>query len=129
MKAPLYNTLYSLFLLACVAISVNCLGQSSNFVNYSVEDGLVQSQVQTINQDAAGNLWIGTINGVSYYNGLEFKSIKRKDGLAEDWITSSCMDKSGNLWFGHWGGGVSFCNIESGEVIVKTSKKRNYRCL
>lgn len=103
-------------LMACLSVCISASGQSSNFINYGVEDGLVQSQVQTINQDASGNLWIGTISGVSCYNGLEFKSIKRKDGLAEDWITSSCLDKSGNLWFGHWGGGVSFYETKSGEV-------------
>jgi len=100
-----------------MTLSLNSLGQSSNFINYGVEDGLIQSQVQTINQDSAGNLWIGTISGLSIYNGLEFKSVNRNDGLAEDWITSSCLDKSGNLWLGHWGGGVSLYDTKTGEVI------------
>ena len=99
------------------AISLNSLAQTTHFIHYGIEHGLPQSQVQTIEQDNDGNLWIGTMSGLSKYNGRTFVNYTKKDSLAEDWITSSCMDKSGNLWFGHWGGGVSFCNIESGEVI------------
>jgi ligand-binding sensor domain-containing protein/serine phosphatase RsbU (regulator of sigma subunit) len=81
--------------------------QTTSFIHYGVEQGLAQSQVQVIQQDDEGNLWIGTLAGLTRYNGRTFKTFTKKDSLAEDWITAACKDKDGNLWFGHWAGGVS----------------------
>ena len=86
---------------------INCFAQSSNFITYGIEEGLIQSQVQALTQDNQGNLWIGTIGGLTKYNGNSFTSYTQKNGLAEDWITVSYKDKNGNIWFGHWAGGVS----------------------
>jgi hypothetical protein len=44
--------------------------QTTGFIQYSVEKGMVQSQVQTLIQDDQGNLWIGTLGGLSRYNGI-----------------------------------------------------------
>jgi len=87
--------------------------QTTSFIHFGVEQGLSQSQVQTLAQDDEGNLWIGTLAGLSKYNGREFLNYSRKDGLAEDWITCSYKDTSGDLWFGHWAGGVSRYNRSS----------------
>ncbi len=84
--------------------------QTSSFVQYSVEEGMVQSQVQSLTQDKNGDLWIGTLAGLSRYNGQSFQNFTRKDGLAEDWVTVSYKDTKGDIWFGHWAGGVSRYN-------------------
>lgn len=78
-----------------------------NFSQFGVESGLPQSLIQTLVQDKDGNLWIGTMGGVSKYNGIEFVNYSKQDGLAEDRVTSCLLDKKGNIWFGHWGGGIS----------------------
>jgi len=91
-------------------LSIQSFAQTTHFIHYGIEHGLPQSQVQTIEQDNDGNLWIGTMSGLSKYNGREFINYTKKDGLAEDWITASFKDKAGNLWLGHWGGGVTFYN-------------------
>jgi ligand-binding sensor domain-containing protein/serine phosphatase RsbU (regulator of sigma subunit) len=88
----------------------SALSQTTSFIHYGVEQGLIQSQVQSILQDNKGNLWIGTMGGVSKFNGKKFTTFKKKNGLAEDWVTTSFLDKSGNIWIGHWGGGISFYN-------------------
>ncbi|PCH92975.1 MAG: hypothetical protein COB85_07640 [Bacteroidetes bacterium] len=93
--------------LLCIICSIGAAGQSTNFVHFDTEDGLPQSQVQTIQQDDDGNLWIGTMAGLAKYNGQTFTNFSKQDSLAEDWITTSYKDKSGNIWLGHWGGGVS----------------------
>src|ERR1700741_2265808 len=84
--------------------------QTTSFISYGMEQGLVQSQVQSISQDNEGNLWVGTIAGLTKYNGSRFYSFTKNQGLAEDWITASCKDKNGNIWFGHWAGGVTRYN-------------------
>ncbi|MBL4655287.1 MAG: SpoIIE family protein phosphatase, partial [Bacteroidia bacterium] len=68
-------------------------------------------------QDDDGNLWIGTMAGLSRYNGREFKTFSKDDGLAEDWITATLKDKFGNLWYGHWGGGVTIYNFKTKELV------------
>ncbi len=102
-----------LHLAAWLVLSGGALyAQTTSFIQFGAENGLVQSQVQTIMQDDDGNLWIGTLGGLSKYNGLGFVSYTKKDSMAEDWVTSSYKDNSGNLWFGHWGGGVTMYNKE-----------------
>jgi len=102
--------------------------QSSNFITFGSEDGLINSQVQTLNQDADGNLWIGTIEGLSLYNGKSFKTYTQKEGLAEDWITASFKDKKGNLWFGHWGGGASVYLFQERKFVdIKLEELSNYK--
>ena len=41
---------------------------------YTIEDGLPQSYVETIYQDEGGYLWIATQDGISKFNGYEFKN-------------------------------------------------------
>lgn len=102
-----------LVLLCCLFTFSNRLqAQATGFISYGVEQGLPQSQVQAIIQDNDGNLWVGTLAGLTKYNGKSFTSYTKKDGLAEDWVTSSYKDKSGNLWFGHWAGSVSRYNYK-----------------
>ena len=96
------------------ALSFLCMliqAQTTSFINYGMDQGLVQNQVQSITQDNEGNLWVGTIAGLSKYNGTVWTSYTKNSNLAEDWVTCSFKDKEGNIWFGHWAGGVTRFNI------------------
>ncbi len=88
-------------------IGLQTQAQVINFVQYGVEHGLAQSQVQSLVQDTEGRLWVGTISGLSVWDGTEFTNYDRNDSLAEDWVTASFRDSRGNLWFGHWGGSIT----------------------
>ena len=44
------------------------------FRNLSTADGLPSSEVYNIIKDRNGYLWFGTDNGLSRYNGYEFKN-------------------------------------------------------
>ena len=79
------RTLTILFLLT----SLFTFAQTSSFISYGVENGIAQSQIQTLEQDLEGNLWIGTMAGLSKFDGKNFSTFTKKNGLAEDWITSS----------------------------------------
>lgn len=81
--------------------------QVVNFVSYGVEHGLAQSQVQSMVQDDNGKLWVGTISGLSVWDGSKFTNYNGADSLAEDWVTASYKDSEGHLWFGHWGGSIT----------------------
>jgi ligand-binding sensor domain-containing protein/serine phosphatase RsbU (regulator of sigma subunit) len=105
-----------ILLLLFTGLAFAATAQTTSFINYGVEQGLVQSQVQSIVQDNDGNLWIGTLAGLSSYNGFAFKNYSKKDGLAEDWITVTYKDSKGDIWFGHWAGGVSRYNSKTKKI-------------
>lgn len=69
---------------------------------YTVSDGLIQNQVNTINQDGYGRMWFGTVEGLSVYDGSNFKSITAFNyPIPSNYITTSYFDKKRNiLWFG-----------------------------
>lgn len=94
------------------------VAQTNNFVTYGLQEGIVQSQIRTITQDNRGNLWVGTIGGLSKFDGVSFVNYTQKDGLAEDWVTASFKDRDGNIWFGHWGGGLTKYDAETNQFVV-----------
>ncbi len=114
-KCMLKNKLLMVFL--CVLFLLNTLhtvnAQTLNLSQFGIEEGLPQSSVYTMLQDKSGNIWVGTMNGVSRYNGLNFENFNKKDGLAENRVTSSCTDKDGNIWFGHWSGGITKYDVKT----------------
>ena len=82
---------------------------------FGVQDGLNSNALEKIYQDRAGNMWFGTQNGLSRYNGAEFVTFTTKDGLAGNFVRAIAEDRAGNLWFGTIGaeaGGVSRYNGE-----------------
>ncbi len=54
--------------------STSLLGQSYIMNHFTVKDGLPSNAIRSINEDAQGNLWIVTDNGVVKYNGSIFKT-------------------------------------------------------
>lgn len=79
-----------------------------SFKNYSSIDGLVNDGVKCILDDASGDLWISTENGLSRFTpGTgKFLSFSLPDGLAsaQFYLNASMRDASGLLYFGHTGG-------------------------
>lgn len=86
--------------------------QKFSFVNYTTQDGLPQSQVSAITQDNEGYLWIGTIGGLSRFNGGEFVTYSSKEGLLNNRITSLDFFEE-TIWVGH-DGGIS--SIKNGKI-------------
>lgn len=78
--------------------------QQSTFINYSIQEGLSQSQVQSIIQDNNGFLWAGTLGGISKFDGTNFTNLSIADGLLDNQINELYKDKHGNIWMGALGG-------------------------
>jgi len=49
--------------------------------NYSMTEGLVDSCVTCMIQDRKGNMWFGTLGGISRFDGKRFSNFTIKDGL------------------------------------------------
>ncbi len=87
-----------LCLLQCF-IGIACtdvLGQV-NIQTYTVSEGLPQTQVTCIAEDAVGKLWIGTFGGFASFDGVNFKTTNITSGLASNFVSDLLIEKS-ILW-------------------------------
>lgn len=76
---------------------------------YTSADGLSHTTIRSLIQDVDGYLWIGTHNGLSRFDGNEFRVFtSTQSGLANKQILSLVLDSTGT--------GV-FCNSENGGVF------------
>lgn len=101
-----------LFFIACLFALKPLSAQHYNFINYSTESGLAQSQVTSIMQDKNGYLWLGTFAGLSKYDGRKFVNYSIQSGLIDNLIFSLAVDKSIGIWIGTLGG-LNYYNGES----------------
>jgi len=60
-------------------VQTNVSGTESIFKNYTVSDGLITKSVTGFIQDHDGFLWIATTNGVSRFDGYEFRNFNSFD--------------------------------------------------
>lgn len=84
-------------------------GVSFNY--FAEKEGLKNSRVTCIFQDAAGTLWVGSDirfgtqkGGLFRYNGASFIPIPQIYELGMYSVWAATEDKSGNIWFGGRGG-------------------------
>ncbi len=83
--------------------------------NYTYLDGLANNKVYAIQSDRMGNLWFGTAEGLSRFDGENFVNFTRRDGLVANWVTTIYPDRDGSLWFGTRYGGLS--HYDGGEFV------------
>lgn len=81
MKLPFF------FIVVCGLLPLWVSAQTNQLRNYTLEDGLPQSQVFDIAQDEVGYLWLGTQGGgVSRFDGTVFTTFTEREGLPSNYI-------------------------------------------
>lgn len=81
--------------------------QQYSYLEYGLKEGLVQSQVKTLFQDNKGFLWVGTVGGVSRFDGRAFKNYTRQEGLLANQVNVIIQSNSGAVVLGG-NGNISF---------------------
>jgi ligand-binding sensor domain-containing protein len=76
-----------LLILFCVLFFLS-KAQQLSFIKYTVYDGLVANPVRCIYQDRKGFIWIGTVEGLSRYDGYKFTNYTTINGLSHNYINS-----------------------------------------
>lgn len=84
-------------------LSFSVLGQRYSFIQYSLKEGLTQSQVRTLYQDKNGFIWVGTLGGISKFDGRNFESFNRQDGLLNNQISAFLELENGVILAGSSG--------------------------
>ncbi len=90
----IFIRLFTLLLLTNVAF--HSYAQLAPVQQFTEEAGLPGNSVRDIVKDAQGNLWIGTDNGLSKYDGTSFTNYYKNDGLPGNrvWALASTPDSS-----------------------------------
>jgi ligand-binding sensor domain-containing protein len=89
-----YVPLMAILALALCADPARCGWQM-----FRTRDGLVHNQVSAVIEDSSGNLWFGTGQGVSRYDGVNWVTYDAASGTDLRYVTEIVEDSSGNLWF------------------------------
>lgn len=97
-------SMFSLLFIFCFLCCLRGNGQQILFRNYTVADGLSSNTVRAIRQDDQGFMWFGTKNGVSRFDGYQFKLYQfKKDNpasLGNNFIHAIEKADSAHLWIG-----------------------------
>lgn len=80
------------------------------FTQIGLDEGLSQSTIYTIEQDAQGFMWFGTQEGLNKYDGYSITVFKHNPAdsksIADNSILSLLSDNRGDLWVGTIFGGL-----------------------
>lgn len=78
--------------------------KSPSFIRLGVESGLAQNTVYCILQDERGFMWFGTKDGLSRYDGYQFKNYRNKkndpNSIGNNCIRSLFQGSDGGIWIG-----------------------------
>lgn len=82
-----------------------------HFRTYGTAQGMSQATARAMVQDRSGFVWIGTQDGLSRFDGYEFRIYRsvRDDpwSLSQNHVTALASDSEGNLWVGTQAGGLN----------------------
>ncbi|WP_299822729.1 two-component regulator propeller domain-containing protein [uncultured Pontibacter sp.] len=104
---------FAVLLALCLLHTLQLAAQQYNFRNWTLEQGLPQSQVNDILQDHTGHLWIATRGGVSRFNGRQFHTYTTENGLSSNNATVLYQAKNRHIWIGSSDRGVVTYNGSS----------------
>ncbi len=68
------------------------------YKKFSVDEGLPQSIVSSIIQDAYGFIWLSTNEGIARFNGSDFKVYNEENGYPFRLVTGVVENKPGEIW-------------------------------
>lgn len=121
--------LFILFLLTFFSFSLNA--QVSTTLSFTENDGLIGNYIRDLLIDNNGLLWIATENGLSIYDGNQFKNYDQTHGLPSKKTGALAIDKDGSIYVGCSKGGLVKIKNDSISPCVtdKSDKKHNYRKL
>ncbi|HZQ47768.1 MAG TPA: two-component regulator propeller domain-containing protein, partial [Verrucomicrobiae bacterium] len=83
-----------------VALSMNAQTQRYSFKNYGREQGLTNMAMTSMMQDRTGFIWVGTQNGLFWYDSKSFREFESMQESPSRDIEALHESKDGTLWIG-----------------------------
>lgn len=113
-----------LFIFSVFAVNCPVYGQSLNYIQYGTRDGIAGSTVYDLCQDRDGFIWFATNNGVTRFDGKNFKTYTVKEGLPENEVLRLYLDSKGRVWMTFFKNEV--CYYENGKIYSKQNNPMLY---
>ena len=101
MRVPLVSAL--------VGIAITSWAEQLPLKIYTAADGLAHNSVHRIVSDSRGYLWYCTSEGLSRFDGYEFRSYGRRDGLPHRDVHDLIESRSGDFWIAT---GAGLCRLQ-----------------
>jgi ligand-binding sensor domain-containing protein len=77
------------------------IAQNAEWLTYNnatTSTQLCNPYVQSIFEDNQGNMWFGTYQGISIYDGQDWTTINSLDGLVNNFVNDFAQDDNNNMW-------------------------------
>jgi ligand-binding sensor domain-containing protein/signal transduction histidine kinase len=108
------KTLILLVLIVIAEQQVQALDPSKKITQFTrdvwlSDHGLPINAVTSLCQDRAGYIWVGTLEGVARFDGIQFKVFDKSNTpeLKNNTVITLCARSNGEVWAGTLGGGVT----------------------
>lgn len=82
--------------------------------------GIAPLGVRTLHPGVGGGMWVGSMQGASFYDGEGWTTFSTTDGLAGNTVQAIAADSSGRTWFGTDQG----LSIWNGEIFFNIARER-----
>ncbi len=106
---------------------------SRDFKAFNKTDGLAGNEVYSVFEDALGNIWVGTVSGLSkltpasdkkkYTIKNYFSDKNNPRSLGANFVRTIAEDNKGRIWFGIENGGINLYQPETDDFKRFTSQK------
>ncbi|MBI9061539.1 MAG: SpoIIE family protein phosphatase [Marinilabiliaceae bacterium] len=88
---------------------------------FSINEGLSNSQVTALFQDSRGFIWVGTTDGLNRYDGYDFSVFRHHpmdtSSIAGNNIQAITETSNNNIWIGTRNSGIAIWNKKTGTFI------------
>lgn len=88
------------------------LYDDGDFKHITAVNNLAHNNVRDIFEDKYGNIWFGTLDGVSKHGRVIFEIFDMDTGLPENPVASVYIDSRDRIWFGTYSSLLSKKNVE-----------------
>lgn len=114
------HKLYANIVIFFIALQA-CFAQEPTYFKIEYDQGLPSHEIFDLFQDKSGYIWIGHNNGISRYDGYEFKSYSNPY-LSGKALSRMIDDKQGNIWCINFTGQI--CYIENDSLKILTDYEK-----
>ena len=120
-----------LFCIGWFLLTLNLYGQKKQYLQFSIEQGLPQSQIADISKDEVGYLYMATQGGgLARFDGNEFKIYSKNEGLESNYINALYATNDSLLIGTNAGLSIkvrdSFINYKSPKILKITKLQQRW---
>ena len=101
--------------LLCVFFAIANGQTQFKFNHFTTDDGLPTNSIYSITQSNNGDIVLGTDNGLTFFDGNDFKTLNVKNGLINPYIVSVCKDGNSAIWLINYNGKLQ--KFENNKIV------------